>query len=142
MVDKTITFSQSQKLLVMDGRCIRSNYAYCELIYHLLKINGYTFDPVKRPVPAALINWRDINRSYLIRLAWNVYSYFLWHDSAFDLILTGDGFSKSIKESRCYIVHQSASNLERNFICSPDELIDEIERFFRLPNSDKLMTIQ
>lgn len=142
MVDKAITFSQNQKLLVMDGRCIRSNYAHVELIYHLLKINGYTFDPIKRPVPAALVNWRDVNRVYLIRLAWNVYTYFLWHDSAFDLVLTGTGFSKSIKESRCYIINQTASNLDRHFICPPEQLMDEIDNFFRLPNSDKVMVIQ
>ena len=142
MVDKEISYSSNQKLLVMDGKCIRSNFGYTELIYHLLKINNYTFDPIKRPVPAALVNWRDVERGYLVRLAWNVYNYFLWHDSAFDLVLSGTGFAKSVKDSRCYIINQTASNFERHFICPPDQLQDEIDRFFKLPNSDKFMSIQ
>lgn len=52
---------------VVNGKTITSKEGVVKFFCQLLKDVGYHFDPIERPTPSILINWRDLDGAFLRR---------------------------------------------------------------------------
>lgn len=144
--DKTLP-----KILRYDGNgrsywyTLSGNSDLKNAVFDLLKQHGYIFHPIERPIPAILVNWRWVSRNSLIRLLQNIYTFYLFNTDfeAQNLVVGISGFVRPSDASRLVCVEESANGLiSRNFYLHWDEIEKEVERFFNLPNGNKIMVLR
>lgn len=144
--DKTLP-----KVLRYDGNnrpywyTLAGNSEIKNTICDLLKQHDYTFQPLVRPMPAILLNWRWVSRNSLIRLLQNLYTFYKYNSDfdAQNLVVGISGFVRPSDASRLVCVEETANGMmDRNFYLHWDEIEKEVERFFNLPNGNKMMVLR
>lgn len=128
MIDKQYNFSNV--LVKCDGRPLRSKQNLKDEIFRLLRINHYTFDVVKRPVPPILQNYRDVDRWALRRLLQKVVDYFTWTDDVSGVVFTSNGFNYNNHCDRIVCVTASCGDSEQKALISLDSVGEFVENWF------------
>lgn len=76
----------------INGLVVKSNEALHQAICELLVDIRYRFDPIKRPVPAILYNYRDVRTKCLVDLLRTTVMQLELLDSVENLVFTNKGF--------------------------------------------------